>query len=359
MVILHIAAIENNYFNGVCVAVPQHVISQKEYAEVGFINIKNIKIEELKQYQELQMEFIKPFDIKRLRKPFDKPDIVVFHECYRTDYLMIARNLKKNGIMYIDIPHGELRLEAQQKKHIKKIIANALLFNNFIKHALAIQCLSQAEMEATNFGKKKIIGTNGIMIPIEKKCSFSEDGVKFIYIGRYEWKVKGLDLLFDAIKLKAEYLREKHVKFELYGPDVLGRFAQVTKLVKDNQIEDIVSLNYEIYGNEKKERLLNSDIFIQTSRHEGMPLGILEAMSYGIPCVVSEGTNLGEEISKNSAGWCCKNSSEDIAKCIVRAVENKRLLDEYGSNGRKLINARFVWKEVSKDTISKYKELLR
>ena len=122
--------------------------------------------DELKQYSGTQMSFVKPFDIKQLPKPFDNPDIVVFHECYRPEYLKIAKNLRKNKIPYVDMPHGELRVEAQKKKHFKKVMANLLLFNDFANHAAAIQCLSNAEMEATHFGRKKFIGSNGISMPL-------------------------------------------------------------------------------------------------------------------------------------------------------------------------------------------------
>ena len=125
MVILHIARSKNYNYNGVHVVVPKHVEHQAEFATVGFINILNVKINGANN----QIDYTSPFKIENLPTPFNKPDLVVFHEVYWKTYLQIGKNLKQNNIPYIIIPHGALTQGAQKKKWLKKKVANFLLFN--------------------------------------------------------------------------------------------------------------------------------------------------------------------------------------------------------------------------------------
>ena len=358
MIILHIAGIGNNQFNGVCIAVPQHVISQKDFAQAALISVKDVEVKRLLDYPGTQLKYVKPFDVRSLPEPFNKPDIVVFHECYRPDYIKIYKNLLKNNIPYVVIPHGELREEAQRKKRLKKTAANILLFNSFVNHAKAVQCLSPAELEATHFGKRKFVGTNGINMPSFRKEEFSKTGVKFVYIGRYEWRVKGLDLFFEAIKMNADFLRQNKCSFALYGPDDFGRLDQVRNLVKENQVEEFISLNTEIAGEEKLKVLLDADIFIQTSRHEGMPMGILEAMSYGIPCLITEGTTLGSKVGAAGAGWNAATDAKSIAEQLVIAVNSRDEWRHIGDCGIKLVSEEFAWPVVTKAVLEKYNEFI-
>lgn len=354
MVILHIAHIEDNACNGVCIVVPQHVKVQQRYEIVGLMNISGYKFKNLQN----QIDFIQPFSLSVLPEPFDRPDLVVFHELYRPEYLKIGKELRKRNVPYIILPHGGMTKTAQKKKWLKKKVANFLLFNRFIKHAKAIQCLSPTERDNIKFHKNKFIGTNGVIVPDIKKENFSKKGLKFIYIGRLEVIIKGLDLLIEAISRIADFMRQSNSKLFIYGPDYKGRYAQVQKLISKNEVADIVCLNTAIFGERKEEELLDSDIFIQTSRTEGAPTGIIEALSYGLPCIVTKGTTFADFVNNSEAGWGCNTDVDSIADAITNSIKEREMLPEKSINAINAIKENYTWDKVVIDALTAYKNIV-
>ena len=353
MVILHIAIINEDPFNGISVAVPKHVIAQQSLAQVGFVNIRNVRFEGI----ENQFEYTDNFKVASLTEPFSTPDIVVFHDMYSVDCLRIAEELNRRKIPYVILPHGALTSEAQSKKRLKKLVANLLLFNRFIHKAAALQCLSAREVAKTKFRKHKFVATNGIDIDERIKQSFNSDAIDILYIGRLDAQIKGLDLLIQAAAM-CKGKTDKKFKITMYGPDYQGRYAAVQAMIAEHGVSDVVELNPPILGQEKQERLLAADIFIQTSRTEGMPMGILEALSYGLPCLVTEGTTLGEFIESNNAGWKCDTCAEDIADKIIQACRETDRYAEKSRCARRAIEQNFAWSVVARTAVDEYSRIL-
>lgn len=357
MIILHIFHSLNRKYAGADVVIPEHIKAHQKLVTVGCVNITNVQIDGVDN----QLEYIDNFKISNLQEPFNKPDIIVFHQLYYPKFLKIAKEAKKLNIPYIIIPHGSMTKEAQRIKRLKKIAGNLLYFNKFMKGASAIQYLSQDEKSRAFKNYPCFVSTNGVYMPSEQKDSFNEDKLVFSYIGRYSIFHKGLDLLIEAIKLKEELLRKNNCIFNLYGPqtdDYIQEINSLKELTKEKGVSDLVFINGSVLDVEKKETLLNTDIFIQCSRFEGMPMGILESMSYGIPCLITEGTCLKELADKYDAGWTAETTAEDIADAIEKAIEQKHLLKEKSQNAINLIKNEFLWDSIAKDALEKYRKFI-
>ena len=65
-------------------------------------------------------------------------------------------------------------------------------------------------------------------------------------------------------------------------------------------------------------------------------MGLIEALSYGVPCLVTPGTNMSTEIKQEDAGWTCACSVDSIADGLQRMIEEKKTLLEKSCNARRL-----------------------
>ena len=135
---------------------------------------------------------------------------------------------------------------------------------------------------------------NAINLPKFKREAYEDKNV--LFLGRLG-KRKGTYDLLEAIPGVLKVVPD--AKFFLGGD---GDVEECKKIVCDKHIENAVSfLGWITPGNGKEEYLEKCSTFILPSYHEGMPMSILEAMSYGeivistyvggIPKVIENGIN--------------------------------------------------------------------
>jgi glycosyltransferase involved in cell wall biosynthesis len=354
MNILHICNVCNSPFSGINVVVPQHIQAQSRLCDVSVLNLCNKKVD----------CSARQISLEELYLPEFRADVVVFHGVYFLKYVQIAKYLVKKRIPYVVVPHCSLTKVSLAQKRIKKFFANLIIFSRFLRRSAAIQFLTDNEKETSIFSDKGFVCGNGVSFPAQKK-SWDENNQckRFVYIGRLDIFHKGIDILFDSFELEKAFLMNRKVQLDVYGPKQMKTHRKnsdaheiIKKMIADRGLEQIIHVHDAVFGKEKENALIQSDVFIQTSRFEGLPLGILEALAAGMPCLVTEGTNTADLINKYKAGWGVETTPKKIAKAIKFAVLNtsNEQLENMSNAAIRLIADNFTWEKIAKKEISCY-----
>ena len=353
MVIIHVTDIANPNGNGVAIAVSDYLNSEGRLAYVASYNLgKEIASDNAKHFSSA-----KYLSIEYLPKPYNKPDLVIFNEVYKPNYIRIYKWCLANNVPYLVIPHGCLTKGSQKRKKIKKIIGNLFLFRKFICKAVCVQFLSKNEMDESAIkGRKNIVFGNGI-----KTVSFKTSkptNKNLIYIGRYEITHKGLDILVNISANNKRWFIENDISIELYGRDSSHELTNLKRLIEAYDVSDIVKINGPIYGSQKEDTLKRAYCYIQCSRFEGQPMSIIEAMANGIPCIVTKGTNFASYINENRCGVGCNNDAE-IFSAIKSICDDYGYREELSKNAMKAAKNDYLLSSLAKKKIAAYKELVK
>lgn len=82
--------------------------------------------------------------------------------------------------------------------------------------------------------------------------------------------------------------------------------------------------------------LSQADVFVLSSRHEGLPTAILEAAGMGLPVVSTDVSGVRDIVKDGCSGYVVADMQE-MERALVRLIEIKQLRQEMGERGRELI----------------------
>lgn len=252
-----------------------------------------------------------------------QPDIVQFHSLYNQEYIAFGKILKQSEIPYVVQMHGALSEENYRRNHWKKWLANKLWWNQFLKDAKTIIYLNKAEYDkciVKNTNPNATFIPNGCDRPENVSFERNTEGtLDIMFIGRISYVHKGLDVLVEAIRLlKKRDVKGFHISF--FGNENDTHVEWLKQQLVD--LHELAAYEGGIYSEAKDKRMRSCNMFILTSRYEGMPMGVLEAFSYGVPCIVTPGSNMYEDVKEANAGWVCQFDANEIADTIIKACED-------------------------------------
>jgi glycosyltransferase involved in cell wall biosynthesis len=131
--------------------------------------------------------------------------------------------------------------------------------------------------------------------------------------------VKAFDVLIEAVSRLRSSIKKIRLFIAGDGPLRAQLEAQRNSLDLQDQI------SFLGFRNDILDLLHASDIFVLSSRHEGIPMTLLEAMALGLPIIATKVGGVQEVIIHDESGIVIPpNNSHEIARACERIISNTR-----------------------------------
>lgn len=358
-----------NRMNGVNKVVYQMAVKQAEMQIK--VSVWGITADLTTNFEERNFEtqlFLKsknPFTIStELKKALvSKKENTIFHihGGWIPVFYSISKILHSQQINFVFTPHGAYNTIAMKRNFWIKKLYFHLFEKTVLKNSKKIHNIGQSENDGLSVfykNNKSVLLPYGFENNIKPEAySTKNKDIVFGFIGRLDIYTKGLDTLLVAFeKVITQF---PTAKLWIVGDSKEKR--KLEALIIKHKLSENVILFGSQFGEEKNNLLKKMDVFVHPSRNEGLPTSVIEAASFGKPCVVSNATNINELIESYNAGKSIseQNSNElrDVLIEMIEVWQNRKEYEIMSKNAINLVEESFNWKKVITDLNHKLYEI--
>lgn len=153
--------------------------------------------------------------------------------------------------------------------------------------------------------------------------------VGFISLGRYN-SIKRFELM---IKLFSEFAKDKdNVYLDIYGSNI--ECDNLKKIIIEKNMENKIFLHDKICN--VYEILSKHDVYLMTSKQEGFPNALSEALAVGLPAVVFNCHSGISKLVRNGINGYCVNDDRSFINSLNLIMESANKRENFGFQSLKI-----------------------
>jgi glycosyltransferase involved in cell wall biosynthesis len=219
-------------------------------------------------------------------------------------------------------------------------------------------CVSHGELESIKSegiapANKLIQIDNGVKVPDSVRSRVLRSPLNILAVNRFDDQKNPELLIAIADAIKNSPLLGK-VKILVIGDG--NRFSQCQKSIDDKSLNDILTL----FGPTTNPRkfMAEADAFLSTSRWEGMPLAVLEAMSEGLPVVATRVVGNVDVMQDHVEGVFYKDDDASSALLAFEKILSNEFRLKCSDAAHKTVVENFSVSKMVNETVQVYREIL-
>ncbi|QTE67968.1 glycosyltransferase family 4 protein [Clostridiales bacterium] len=288
-----------------------------------------------------------------VRAAFGRYDLVHFHAEGPCVFCGLPRLTGRKVVVTV---HG---LDHMREKWGKFASAYILLGEKAaVRHAHRIIVLNSSMQEyfLREYGRETVLIPNGVEpAEIRPACEITgQYGLAsreyILYLGRLD-PGKGIHYLIEAYR---KLRTDKKLVIVGGSSDTDDYVRQLHEMAGDTS--SIIFTGF-LQGTVLEELYSNAYLYVLPSDHEGMPLGLLEAMNYGCCCVTSDIREC-TAIMDGSGFTFPRGNAEALRETLQDLCDDPVKAEAQRSEARKVIASKYTWEDITKQTDKLYRELL-
>ena len=329
----------------------KHVLNKKE--KINFTNkYKGIKIKKVLTLDMKGLAALTSSFFATIMILFSNANVVHYHAEGPSVWLWIIKFFSKKKI--IVTIHGLDWQRAKWGGFATKVIKFGEKIAVKYAHEIIVLSKNVQNYFKDTYDRNTVFIPNGVNKPkivkaeqISKKYGLNKDDY-ILYLGRIVPE-KGIHYLIDAFK---KVKTNKKLVIAGGASDTDDYYTKLKETTKD--IDNIIFTGF-VQGKELDELYSNSYIYCLPSDLEGMPLSLLEAMSYENCCVTSDIEECAEVLEDKGVTFK-KSNVKDLIKVLQNLCDDEKLVQKYKKNAQQFILKKYNWNNIVKQTLALYEK---
>jgi glycosyltransferase involved in cell wall biosynthesis len=235
----------------------------------------------------------------------DSADVVHLHSVFVPSNTVIGRSWA--GPVFLS-PHGGYDPVSLKRSFLRKQVYSALYEKRMLRRSATVVALTEVEAAQVRAYAGDVVTAvvpNGVAArtsgnggaAFRTRHGIPADARLALFVGRLDVRHKGLDRLVEASAAAPSW------QFVLVGPDHRGGRRRLQQMAVDLGVRARLHFIGQLDSAALTDAYAAADLFVLSSRWEGLPMSLLEALAQGIPSLVTPDVDRLVPVSQSGAGW--------------------------------------------------------
>jgi glycosyltransferase involved in cell wall biosynthesis len=234
--------------------------------------------------------------------------------------ILLAKLLRKK--MVVHLHGGEYLTQQMPPRWMRFVLSNSLPSK---KPVIVLSPIEKKAVEE-KYGMCNVFVLPNCVDVVEAKkfrrtSRLQGQPLNLLFIGRISTS-KGIAHIYNGLKI----LKQKNIAFNFFmagtGPDEEEFKEKFTTVLGSNFFFEGV-----VFGSQKTALLKKCDVFLLPSLFEGLPMSLLETMSFGLVPLVTNVGSIKYVVTNNENGVMLgENPAEEIAVAVENLINSNELI---------------------------------